>query len=140
MAAHVAGQTAAFLTGQTRLDCRGINGVTSVRPRACRVKCSLSGLDPEKVVPQTNRVLLKLDDVARKSAGGVLLPSSAAKFDKILVGEVVAAGSEVTNVAKGSKVLVSDINAYEVAGLGKGDDKLVFCRDKDLLATVEVNQ
>ncbi|KAL2611601.1 hypothetical protein R1flu_023293 [Riccia fluitans] len=36
------------------------------------------------------------------------------KFERYLVGEVLAVGSDVKNTEKGKKVLVSDINAYEV--------------------------
>jgi chaperonin GroES len=41
-----------------------------------------------KVVPQADRVLVRLGELPDKSAGGVLLPKSVAKFENYLVGEV----------------------------------------------------
>uniref|UniRef100_K4AGT2 10 kDa chaperonin n=1 Tax=Setaria italica TaxID=4555 RepID=K4AGT2_SETIT len=75
--------------------------------------------DPAKVAPQSDRVLVRLHQIPEKSAGGVLLPKSAVKFERYLMGEV----------------LFSDINAYEV-DLGT-DEKHCFCRESDLLAVVE---
>ncbi|CAK9179006.1 unnamed protein product, partial [Ilex paraguariensis] len=54
-----------------------------------------------------------------KSAGGVLLPKSAVKFERYLMGEasniphIPSVGAEVGEVEAGKKVLLSDINAYE---------------------------
>eukprot|EP01018_Ginkgo_biloba_P007454 Gb_18848 [translate_table: standard] len=67
-----------------------------------------------------------------KSAGGVLLPKSAVKFERYLMGEVVSVGTEAGIVDAGKKVLFSDINAYEV-NLGT-PEKHCFCRAGDLLA------
>ncbi|XP_023539001.1 10 kDa chaperonin 1, chloroplastic-like [Cucurbita pepo subsp. pepo] len=93
--------------------------------------------EPTKVVPQADRVLLRLEELPEKSAGGVLLPKSAVKFERHLVGEILSIGSEVggTDLAPGKKVLLSDINAYEV-DLGT-DAKHCFCKASDLLAVVE---
>ncbi|KAL5231326.1 hypothetical protein ABZP36_030102 [Zizania latifolia] len=66
----------------------------------------------------------------QKSAGGVLLPKSAVKFERYLM-----AGADVSEVEAGKKVLFSDINAYEV-DLGT-NEKHCFCRESDLLAVVE---
>jgi chaperonin GroES len=89
----------------------------------------------QQVVPQADRVLVRLGELPDKSAGGVLLPKSIAKFENYLVGEVISVGKEAAPIEKGQKVLFSDINAYEV-NLGTAE-KLCFCRVGDLLAIVE---
>ncbi|KAH6772865.1 GroES-like family protein [Perilla frutescens var. hirtella] len=91
--------------------------------------------EPTKVVPQADRVLIRLEALPEKSAGGVLLPKSAVKFERYLVGEVLSVGTEAEQVETGKKVLFSDINAYEI-DLGT-DDKFCFCKASDLLAVVE---
>lgn len=92
--------------------------------------------EPTKVVPQADRVLIRLEELPEKSAGGVLLPKSAVKFERYLMGEILSVGAEVEEqVEAGKKVLFSDINAYEV-DLGT-DSKHVFCKSGDLLAVVE---
>ncbi|WP_348257374.1 co-chaperone GroES family protein, partial [Salmonella enterica] len=68
----------------------------------------------------------RLEELREKSAGGVLLPKSAVKFERYLMGEIVSVGAEVGNVETGKKVLFSDINAYEV-DLGT-DTRHVFCK------------
>ncbi|XP_011093981.1 10 kDa chaperonin 1, chloroplastic [Sesamum indicum] len=88
-----------------------------------------------RVVPQADRVLIRLEELPEKSAGGVLLPKSAVKFERYLVGEVVSLGAEVGELERGKKVLFSDINAYEV-DLGT-DARHCFCKASDLLAVVE---
>lgn len=92
-------------------------------------------VDIGKIVPQADRVLIRLDALAPTSAGGVLLPSSAVKYDRFLQGEIIAAGSEVNEVEKGQRVMFADINAYEI-NLGTSD-RLCFCRSGDLLAIVQ---
>lgn len=92
-------------------------------------------VDISKIVPQADRVLIRLETLASQSAGGVLLPSAAVKYDRYLQGEIIAAGSEVTEVEKGQKVMFADVNAYEV-NLGTSD-RLCFCRSGDLLAIVQ---
>ncbi|KAL4199595.1 hypothetical protein AMTRI_Chr03g145670 [Amborella trichopoda] len=72
---------------------------------------------------------------SKKSAGGVLLPKSAVKLERYLMGEVLSVGKEVGSVEAGKKVLFSDLSAYEV-DLGT-DGKHCFCRESDLLALVE---
>lgn len=91
--------------------------------------------EPSKVVPQADRVLIRLEELSEKTAGGILLPKSAVKFERYLVGEVLNVGAEAENVKAGSKVLFTDINAYEV-DLGT-DAKHCFIKSSDLLAVVE---
>ncbi|CAN1310237.1 10 kDa chaperonin 1, chloroplastic [Linum perenne] len=55
--------------------------------------------------------------VVQKSAGGILLPKSAVKFERYLVGEVLSVGAEAEEVEAGQKVLLSDVNAYEVSSV-----------------------
>ncbi|KAL0374216.1 UNVERIFIED_CONTAM: chaperonin 1, chloroplastic [Sesamum radiatum] len=103
--------------------------------RSLRVNAIVKKYEPTKVVPQADRVLIRLEELPEKSAGGVLLPKSAVKFERYLVGEVVSLGAEVGEVETGKKVLFSDINAYEV-DLGT-DARHCFCKAGDLLAVVE---
>ncbi|XP_020081009.1 10 kDa chaperonin 1, chloroplastic-like [Ananas comosus] len=70
--------------------------------------------EPSKVVPQADRVLVRLEQLPEKSSGGVLLPKSAVKFERYLMGEILSVGADVGQVEAGKKVLFSDINAYEV--------------------------
>ncbi|KAF7825953.1 10 kDa chaperonin 1, chloroplastic [Senna tora] len=88
-----------------------------------------------QVVPQADRVLIRLEQLAETTAGGVLLPKSAVKFERYLMGEILSVGAEVGEVEAGKKVIFSDINAYEV-DLGT-DEKHCFCKAGDLLAVVE---
>lgn len=94
-----------------------------------------AAVDVSKIVPQADRILLRLDSLAEQTSGGVLLPKSAVKYERYLVGEVLAIGSEVAKIEKGNRVLVSDMNAYEV-NLGT-PEKLCFARAGDLLAVME---
>ncbi|KAL3815224.1 hypothetical protein ACJIZ3_016492 [Penstemon smallii] len=103
--------------------------------RSLRVNAIATKYEPTKVVPQADRVLIRLEELPQKSAGGVLLPKSAVKFERYLVGEVVSVGSEVGEVEAGKKVLFSDINAYEV-DLGT-DARHCFCKAGELLAVIE---
>ncbi|KAJ6404785.1 hypothetical protein OIU84_012871 [Salix udensis] len=66
---------------------------------------------------------------------GFLLPKSAVKFERYLMGEVLSVGAEAGEVEAGKRVLFSDINAYEI-DLGT-DAKHCFCKAGDLLAVVE---
>ncbi|KAK4794825.1 hypothetical protein SAY86_012819 [Trapa natans] len=103
--------------------------------KSFRINAIAAKVDPSKVVPQADRVLIRLEELSEKSAGGVLLPKSAVKFERYLMGEVLSVGADVEEVKTGKKVLFSDINAYEV-DLGS-DAKHCFCKAGDLLAVVE---
>ncbi|GLT51516.1 hypothetical protein SLA2020_249210 [Shorea laevis] len=100
-----------------------------------RINAVAQKWEPTKVVPQADRVLIRLEQLPEKSPGGVLLPKSAVKYERHLMGEILSVGSEVGHVEPGNKVIFSDINAYEV-DLGT-DTKHCFCKESDLLATVE---
>lgn len=91
--------------------------------------------EPTKVVPQADRVLVRLEQLPEKSAGGILLPKAAVKFERYLMGEILTVGADVGQVNAGKKVLFSDISAYEV-DLG-ADERHCFVKESDLLAVVE---
>ncbi|CAI0447606.1 unnamed protein product [Linum tenue] len=86
-----------------------------LRRNSLRVHAVSKQWEPTKVVPQADRVLIRLEELAEKSAGGVLLPKSAVKFERYLVGEVLTVGADAGQVEAGKKVLFSDVNAYEVS-------------------------
>ncbi|XP_048230441.1 10 kDa chaperonin 1, chloroplastic isoform X2 [Ricinus communis] len=108
--------------------------IVGFRRNSLRINAIAKKWDPTKVVPQADRVLIRLDELP-ESSGGVLLPKSAVKFERYLMGEILSVGTEVGEVEAGKKVLFSDINAYEV-DLGT-DAKHCFCKAGDLLAVVE---
>ncbi|XP_022770139.1 10 kDa chaperonin 1, chloroplastic-like isoform X2 [Durio zibethinus] len=105
------------------------------RRNSLRINAVATKWEPTKVVPQADRVLIRLQELPEKSAGGVLLPKAAVKFESCLMGEIVSVGTTVGQVEPGKKVLFSDINAYEV-DLGT-DTRHVFCKESDLLAEVD---
>ncbi|XP_023750342.1 10 kDa chaperonin 1, chloroplastic [Lactuca sativa] len=106
-----------------------------LRRNSFKVNAIASKYEPTKVKPQADRVLIRLEELPEKSAGGVLLPKSAVKFERYLMGEILAVGSEVADLEPGKKVLFSDINAYEVDLGAVG--RHCFCKEADLLAVVE---
>ncbi|KAF2312655.1 hypothetical protein GH714_039396 [Hevea brasiliensis] len=109
--------------------------LVGLRKNSLRINAIAKKWEPTKVVPQADRVLIRLEELSEKSTGGVLLPKSAVKFERYLTGEVLSVGNEVGEVEAGKKVLFSDINAYEV-DLGT-DASHCFCKAGDLLAVVE---
>ncbi|KAJ1296195.1 hypothetical protein BS78_01G281000 [Paspalum vaginatum] len=114
---------------------RNHRALGAVPTRQAGLRVAALQYDPAKVAPQSDRVLVRLQQIPEKSAGGVLLPKSAVKFERYLMGEILSVGADVSEVEAGKKVLFSDINAYEV-DLGT-DEKHCFCRESDLLAVVE---
>ncbi|XP_073030106.1 10 kDa chaperonin 1, chloroplastic [Primulina eburnea] len=106
-----------------------------LRKRFLRVNAIVKKYEPTKVVPQADRVLIRLEELPEKSAGGVLLPKSAVKFERYLVGEVLSVGADAGGVESGKKVLFSDVNAYEI-DLGT-EARHCFCKAGDLLALID---
>ncbi|XP_057452056.1 10 kDa chaperonin 1, chloroplastic [Lotus japonicus] len=106
-----------------------------LKRNSLKVNAVATKWEPAKVVPQADRVLIRLEELAQKTTGGILLPKSAVKFERYLVGEVLTVGAEAGEVKAGAKVLFTDVNAYEV-DLGT-DAKHCFCKASDLLAVVE---
>jgi len=88
-----------------------------------------------KVKPLGNRVLVKiLEDEEKKSAGGIVLPSTA-KDDKALRAEVIAVGeNEKIEVKPGDIVLVPRYGGTE---LEQDQDKLLIVKAPDILAVLK---
>ncbi|CAI5493003.1 unnamed protein product, partial [Closterium sp. Naga37s-1] len=93
-------------------------------------------LSDKRVQPRGERLLVKLDEPEQKSAGGVLLPTQAVKYERYLTGQVVSTGEEVKKASAGQKVMFPDMNAYEVA-IGDGSDRFCFVREGDIMAVVQ---
>ncbi|KAI4357128.1 hypothetical protein L6164_001095 [Bauhinia variegata] len=121
-------KTNAFSSSEQRLP-------AGLRRNTLKINAIAKKWEPTKVKPQADRVLIRLEELPDKTAGGVLLPKSAVKFERYLLGEVLSVGAGVEEVEAGKKVLFSDINAYEV-DLGS-DEKHCFCKASELLAVVE---
>jgi chaperonin GroES len=86
----------------------------------------------DKCAPLGKRVLFVADEAEEKTAGGILLPSSAnARQGGFLTGEVLAVGEGVETVKAGAKVLVSGYGGAEVDFQGR---KAKFVMDGDILA------
>ncbi|XP_030966687.1 10 kDa chaperonin 1, chloroplastic [Quercus robur] len=124
-----------FKTNAPSLPNSNQRPLLGLRRNSLRVNAISKKWEPTKVVPQADRVLVRLEELPEKSAGGVLLPKAAVKFERYLMGEILSVGADVGEVEAGKKVLFSDINAYEV-DLGT-DAKHCFCKSGDLLAVVE---
>ncbi|CAN7138327.1 unnamed protein product, partial [Brassica rapa subsp. narinosa] len=105
--------------------------------RGClSVKAISTKWEPTKVVPQADRVLVRLEELAQTTSGGVLLPKAAVKFERYLTGEVVSVGSEVgQQVGPGKKCNIFEFIVVQV-DLGTGA-RHCFCKESDLLALVE---
>ncbi|KAI3818596.1 hypothetical protein L1987_12409 [Smallanthus sonchifolius] len=106
-----------------------------LRRNSFKINAIATKYEPSKVKPQADRVLIRLEELPETSAGGVLLPKSAVKFERYLMGEILAVGTDVGDLEAGKKVLFSDVNAYEV-DLG-AEGRHCFCKASDLLAVVE---
>ncbi|KAM1654436.1 hypothetical protein ACFX2K_006826 [Malus domestica] len=52
-----------------------------------RVNAIAQKWEPARMVPQADRLLIRLDELPQKSTGGVLLPKTAVKFECYLMGE-----------------------------------------------------
>ncbi|KAK4738474.1 hypothetical protein R3W88_002171 [Solanum pinnatisectum] len=124
-----------FTSHSTNLPSFSPQRPIGLKRHSLRIDAISKKWEPTKVVPQADRVLIRLEELPEKSAGGVLLPKSAVKFERYLMGEVLSVGAEVAQVETGKKVLFSDINAYEV-DLGT-DARHCFCKESELLALVE---
>ena len=98
-------------------------------------KASKGGM---KIVPLGDRVVLRRETPETTTAGGIVLPDSAAK--KSLRGEVVSVGDgHITSDGKrlpltvkpGDKVIFS---AYGGDEIKVGDEELLLMREADILA------
>ena len=69
-------------------------------------------IDPSKIKPVSNRVLVRPDAV-KKESGGIIIPDSATK--KPLTGEVLAIGNTVSEVITvGCRVMYSEHSGTEI--------------------------
>ena len=94
-----------------------------------------------KIRPLHDRVIVQREEEERKSAGGIVIPDTAA--EKPSVGEVVYAGPGKTDdagklqpmgVKVGDKVLFGKYGGTEVKV--DGEDLLVM-REEDIMAVIE---
>ncbi|CAL5398187.1 unnamed protein product [Camellia sinensis] len=124
-----------FTSHSTNLPSLSNQRLLGGRRNSLRVSAIAKKFEPTKVIPQADRVLIRLEELPEnvgscgislmdleevigklklfKSAGGVLLPKSAVKFERYLMGEILSVGAEVEQVEAGKKVLFSDVSAYE---------------------------
>ena len=86
-----------------------------------------------KIKPLGDRVLIKLEEVEEKTAGGIFIPQTAQ--EKTQTGTVVAVGDdEMINVKAGQKVMY-DKNAGTTVSSDNEDHLLI--RYADILAVIE---
>ena len=86
-----------------------------------------------KLVPLSDRVIVKMTEVEETTASGIILASSAK--EKPTVAEVIVDGHEVKmTVSVGQKVIFAKYTGTEVK-LGKEEYTIV--RQGDILAVVE---
>ncbi|ESR58715.1 10 kDa chaperonin 2 [Citrus sinensis] len=124
-----------FSLKKNNIPSRSNHRLLGWRKQTLTVNAIATKWEPTKVVPQADRVLVRLEQLPEKSAGGILLPKAAVKFERYLMGEILTVGADVGQVNAGKKVLFSDISAYEV-DLG-ADERHCFVKESDLLAVVE---
>ena len=82
-----------------------------------------------------DRVLVKAEALAEKTAGGLLLPTSAVQTESVLFGEVLDVGDECSEagVAKGSHIVFTEYAATQVDA---ADGEVCFVRGDDILAVL----
>jgi len=94
-----------------------------------------------KLRPLHDRVVVRRSEEERTSAGGILIPDSAA--EKPIQGEVVAAGNgkilsngdvRPLDVKVGDRVLFGKYSGTEVK---VSDEKLLVMREDDIMGVVE---
>ena len=87
-----------------------------------------------KIKPIGDRVLVKMEEVEEKTAGGIFIPQTAQ--EKTQVGEVVAIGDDedVIKVKTGQKVMYDKYAGTTVKV--DGEDQLIL-KMADILAVIE---
>lgn len=88
-----------------------------------------------RIIPLGNRVLLKkLEDDAKTSPGGIVLPDTA-RNEKVIRGVVLAVGTdEKIEMKKNDQVLVPSYSGSEMEMEG---EKLLIVKASDVLAIVK---
>ncbi|KAI5423189.1 hypothetical protein KIW84_046253 [Lathyrus oleraceus] len=76
-----------------------------LKRNSLKINATSKQWEPTKVVPQADRVLIRLEELSQTTTGGILLPRSAVKFERYLTGEVLSVGAEAENVKAGAKIL-----------------------------------
>ncbi|KAL3148699.1 hypothetical protein ABBQ38_014112 [Trebouxia sp. C0009 RCD-2024] len=92
-------------------------------------------LDVTKMSPLGDRLLVKPEEEAKTTSGGLLLSSGTTKpIQDALIGEVLAVGEDVDiDVKVGSKVLFSKYSSSDVKS---ADGDVSFVAQKSILATL----
>lgn len=94
-----------------------------------------------KVIPLGDRVLVKQDEEAQKTEGGIYLPDTAKETPQW--GTIVRVGPGKTldsgetrrlSVKEGDKVIFGKYSGTKVK---MGQDELLFMREEDIMAVVE---
>jgi len=92
------------------------------------------------ITPLLHRVLLKLDDVEKKTESGIVIPASVTEKERkaIEVGTVISIGDTAFKdygggehtISVGDRVIIARYSGKEVQD---GDDKFVIVNDEDIL-------
>ncbi|MFQ6010883.1 MAG: co-chaperone GroES [Nitrososphaerales archaeon] len=85
-----------------------------------------------KVQPLFNRVLIKRQEAAETTEGGLIVPEAAKELP--LEGTVIAVGEDVRKVKAHDEVMFSKYAGTEVE---IDDEKLLLLSEEDILAIVE---
>jgi len=87
-----------------------------------------------KVIPLTDRILVKLEKGETKSAGGIIIPDTAQ--EKTQIGSVVEVGDdkEVIKVKAGQKVMY---DKYAGTQVKIGGEEHLILKMGDILAVIE---
>ena len=84
------------------------------------------------IKPLGERVLVKMDKVEEKTAGGIFIPQTAQEKTQIAVVEAV--GDEVKTVKVGQKILH---DKYAGTSVKMNDDEYLILNIKDVLAVID---
>ncbi|KAK3264663.1 hypothetical protein CYMTET_26611 [Cymbomonas tetramitiformis] len=130
-----------------RFQCQQKSVFKASKPRLARgfkrsgvvAFASADEVDSSQVEVLGTRILVRPELAEAVSAGGILLPESAAKpvgGDGFLIGEVVSTGEDIKieGVAKGSKVMYGSFGGVDVS---IGEEKFLFVKENDILGVLE---
>jgi len=118
-----------------------VGGVLTTLPPILSNKLNLEELEPMKIRPLHDRVIVKRLDEERTSPGGIVIPDTAT--EKPIQGKVIAVGKgkiledgkvRPLDVKVGDKILFGKYSGTEVKV--DGDDYLVM-REEDVMAIIE---
>ena len=84
------------------------------------------------IKPLGERVLVKMDKVEEKTAGGIFIPQTAQEKTQIAVVEAI--GDEVKTVKVGQKILH---DKYAGTSVKMNDDEYLILNIKDVLAVID---